>query len=283
MAYAISHDAEIKTVYEACALVDELGATSTGEVVVSRDGDPLGAVFLERGRVCWAAARGLARRLTELLVARSTLSPDQMEATFAACKAGRIPLGEHLVNRGALRGEDLRSALLQHTVESLAFLCKGGARAGFHARPGGGYSPKFTFQTAELVAHAGALSHGTEATRARAVMNAIFAPGEWAAAFARPLSSAFPEPVALYGDVPNAATTLLRFGKWAASALDVASTFTDDGALLTVSRGPRGASSALVAFRSEGIVVMGETGALGPARIMNRRAQQRRSKAHGAL
>src|SRR5262249_20565820 len=58
---------------DAWAFVDALGPHATGEIIVSAADGPRGAVFVEAGRVCWSAARGLARRLTELLGARAQL------------------------------------------------------------------------------------------------------------------------------------------------------------------------------------------------------------------
>lgn len=259
-------------------MVDELEPSATGELVVSGSEGPRGAVFVERGRVCWAAARGLARRLSRLLGARASLEPSAMESIFLYCKERRVPLGEHLVTRGVLRPEDLRVALLQHTVESLHHLCAHDARAAWYPRAGAGYSPQFTFATAELFAHIGAVTHAATASRLEPVLRASFGDGDWAAAFVRTNTRGFPEPVATHGAVPASASTLLRIGKWAATALDLTRTFTDDGALLAVTRRTRGANTCLVAFRSGDAFVAGETCEYGPGRILNRRAQLRRMK-----
>lgn len=268
----------LRNAFEACAFVDELGTSLVGELVVSGPDGPRGTVFVERGRICWAAARGLARRLTELLGARASLSSSEMESLFVMCKEQRIPLGEHLVSRGVLSASALREALLQHTVESLRFLCSAGARGAWSPREGAGYSPRFTFATAELLAQVGAAVHASIAARLQPVLESSFGEGDWAAAFVRSETSAFPEPIAVHGSVPSAATSLVRFGKWAASALDVASAFSDDAALLSVARSAASGGSSLVAFRHGGAVVTGETSAQGPARILNRRAQRRRAK-----
>lgn len=270
------HDVGLRNAFEACAFVDDLGSSTVGELVVNGADGPRGAVFIERGRICWAAARGLARRLTELLGERSTLDPHAMESVFRTCKEQHIPLGEHLVSRGVLSASDLRDALLQHTIESLGHLCSSDARASWVPRAGKSYSPRFTFATSELLAHIGASTHLEVATQLRPVLATSFAEGEWAAAFVRSSTSAFPEPVAVHGAAPRSATTLVRFGKWAASVLDVAAAFSDDGAFLSVARPSAADARSLVAFRHGDAVVAGETGAHGPARIMNRRAQQRR-------
>jgi hypothetical protein len=266
--------AGLRTSFDACMLIDDLGPSATGEIVVSGVDGPKGAVFVERGRVCWAAARGLARRLSELLGSRAAIGAHAMEEVFVTCKAERIPLGEHLVSRGLLRSEDLREALLQHTVECLHQLCTPDARAAFSLRSGRGYSPRFTFATTELLAHLGAATHPDVAARLRPVLEASFGEEGWAAAFVRSPTSAWPEPIAVHGSAPRAVRALLRFGKWAASALDVSVAFSDDSALFMAFRN----DGALVAFRQDDAVVAGETGLHGPARILNHRAQQRRKR-----
>lgn len=278
---AAGREVGLRTAFEACAFVDELGASLVGELVVSGADGPRGAVFIERGRVCWAAARGLARRLTELLGARADLEPGALESMFLMCKEKRIPLGEHLVSRGVLSADALRDALLQHTVESLGYLCTSNSRAAWCPRAGAGYSPRFTFATAELLSQIGATVHATIAGRLRPMLQSTFGDGDWAAAFVRSETSAYPEPVAFHGSIPDAATRLVRFGKWAASVLDVASAFSDDAALLSVARSAASGGTSLVAFRYGGAVVAGETGAHGPARILNHRSQRRLAKGSG--
>ncbi len=172
-----------------------------------------------------------------------------MEPHYQACKERRVPLGEYLVGCGVLKGDDLRGVLLQHTAESLGHLCATDARLGWCPRVGPGYSPQFTFATTELLEQIGASRHQALAARVKPVLNLCFRDEDWAAAFVRTATSAFPEPIATVGRVPASATALLRSGKWAAS----------------------------------GLVITGETSTCGPARILNRRAEQRRrSERHDA-
>lgn len=268
----IERASELRTIVDACALVDTLGEQATGELVVEAAAGSAGTVFVERGRVCWAAARGLSRRLSQLLVERASVPPGAMETHFAWCKSQRVPLGEHLVNAGLLGARDLREALLVHTVESLLRLCGSDTRASFRPRSGEGYNPRFTFATAELVTRGFATAHTARAAQLQQTLDDLFADEPWAAAFVRTPTVAFPEPVALSGVDAIPASALLRYGKWGASALDLLSTFTEPSALLSVMR-PR--ETALVAFRHGDALVVGETGVHGPARILNRRAQAR--------
>src|SRR6185312_11451726 len=84
--------------------------------------------------------------------------------------------------------------------------------------------------------------------------------GDWATAFVRVAGSAAPDPIAMHGEVPHAATELLRLGKWAASVLDVAGAFSDPSAMLSLARGTDENPRALVALRFEDAFIAGETG-----------------------
>jgi hypothetical protein len=274
---------ELRNVADACLLVDDLGASATGEIVVCVSDHPRGAVFVERGRVCWAAARGLSRRLSEILGARAALARGEMESHYAACKTHQIPLGEHLVGRGVLAAKDLRDALLEHTIESLRCLCTEDARAAWWPRSDKGYSPRFTFDTAELLARHGATAFEEHAAAAQPELDACFGEDDWAAAFLRREGSGAPQPIALRGVAPHTATALIRLGRWAASALDVAVSVSGDDVLVAVSRAAGDDAPAVVAFRRAGTLIVGETGAHGAARILNRRAERARKNADADL
>lgn len=251
-------------------LVDDLGPNAVGELVVAGDDGARGAIFIEGGRICWAAASGLAPRLTQLLVARSSVPPPAMESIFRSCKAERTPLGEHLIRIGALRPEDLRAALLQHTFESLGRLFASWACVTWCPRSGSGYSPKFTFTTAELMAYSGGQQHRSLAAEVVPILASSFA---WAAAFVRTREVAYPVPIAVTGEELARTKPLLRFGKWATSALDVVAAFNDPSAIYVVRRG----SANVVAFCHGAAIVAGKTDAHGPALILNRRARERRN------
>ena len=272
-AVAAPQEVGLRSTLDICSFVDELGSAAIGELFVSGSDGPRGTVFVEGGRVCWAAARGLGPRLSELLGARSSLPPAAMEMMFRECKRRQLPLGEHLVQRGILSADELRVALLQHTIESLQRVCVDEGRGSWRPHHGSGYSPRFTFATTELLAEAGAATHAEAAVEVRPMLEKLFIDGQWGAAFVRGTGSAFPELVATHGGAPTSATVLLRAGKWAASVLDIAQAFTRDSSLVWTNPSP----TSHIAFRHGGCVVTGETDAFGPARILNHRAQQRRS------
>jgi hypothetical protein len=267
----------LRNVREVCALIDELELPATGEIAVSRGELARGSVYIEKGRVCWAAAQGLARRLTELLGAHASLARGQMESFFVSCRRQNVPLGEHLVARGVLAASDLREALLQHTAESLACLFDVPAHGVWTPRSGKGYSPRFTFTTSELFARVGASTHARQAASLGPLLEETFAGTDWGAAVVRTPSHASPEVVAVWGAIPDTSTSLLRLGQWAASSLDMAGSFSDPEAFISTSRSTAAGVRSVVAFRRGEAVVAGETDEHGPARILNRRAQARRA------
>jgi hypothetical protein len=263
------------SVVDVCACVDELPPDAAGELSLSGTSMAIeGAVFVERGRVCWAAARGLSRRLRDLIAAPARLSAVEMEALYDACKRKRAPLGEHLVGTGLVSASQLRSALLRHTSESLHALCASATHGAWVARKAGSYNPRFTFPTAEILASTEAESFPDLAERARAELESAFRAGEWGAAYVRSSSRAGPQPVALFGDAPDRVEPLLRLGRWACDGLDVSG----------VAHGARPFVAAvlddvtLVAWRHGDVVVAGHTDAHGPARLLNRRARARRQE-----
>lgn len=266
----------VRSTLDICAFVDRLELGAVGELVVRTEDAVCGAVFIERGRICWAYARGLAARLTQLLMAPSGVDAATMEGLYRRCKAERVPLGELLVDYGIVTPEQLHAALLEHTAESLAALPSRCAEGVLCLRASGGYSPRFTFSTSELLARTLAVADERAATNASAVLESCFAldrEDEWGAAFVR-AGNAVPLPVAVRGSPPSTATALLRVGRWAASAIDVATAFQGAPPFVTTLEG----SGVLVAWMEGETIIAGRMGASGPARILNRRAAARRAE-----
>jgi hypothetical protein len=258
--------------FDVSGFIDDLPEEAAGELVVrDRRGETAGVVFVEGRRVCWAAARGLSRRLSDLLAAPARLDAAAMEALVMACKKAHTPLGELLVRDGKITAEQLRAALLKHTVESLHVLCAPACTAAWLPKVQGGYCSRFTFTTSEILAQTFACGCAPLAEASGAELAAHFGEGDWAAAFVRAPDRATPVPIAVYGPPPERLTVLLRLGSWAASALDVSSVLGDDAPLVAALVD----DGALVAWRSAPVIFAGSTGVHGPARLLNRRAKRR--------
>jgi hypothetical protein len=203
-----------------------------------------------------------------------------MRAVYRECKERRVPLGEHLVKSRRVTPERLRATLLSHTVESLRMLCEASAATDWNPGPHGGYSPRFTFGTAELLVRVFAEMHRPAATEADEQLAVVMGEGDWGAAFVRSGEQASPQPVSLFGAAPQQVRSLVRLGRWAASALDLLSVLhkADPFVASVLDDG------SLVAWQSGGTIFAGRTSAQGPARMLNRRASVRRmAVGHGAV
>ena len=258
---------------DVCAFVDDLEPTDVGELVLESHEAPSGSVFIEHGRVCWAAARGLARRFTQLLVAHTGASPEVVERVVVGCLADRAPLGERLLEARVVSAEQLRATLLQHAAESLHVACLEPVWGRWHPRRSRGYASRFTFSTAEMLARSLAEENAFEAQEAGRRIREAFDPEESGVAFVRRGDRGVPQPVAVSGSWPREARTLIEIGRWASSAIDVAS---EAGAepFIATTRG----DASLVAWPAGRLVLAGLTTELGAARILTRFMRSRREE-----
>ncbi|MBC7978348.1 MAG: hypothetical protein H7138_25465, partial [Myxococcales bacterium] len=211
------------------AAVEDCPPDESGAFLVDgdHDGRVLGSVFVESGRVCWAAAPGRSDRLRDLLHRHAARALDELELddVFAACRDAQRPLGELLVERGLVSDDGLRAALKQHTVESLIAQCDGLPRPVTwvrHRRRG--YHARFTFSPVELLAAAGAqlypveaadVGHGVRFDLPGASMVGSFAIGD----------ADLPVAVWAAGAGDARVRDLLGLGEWAAAALTICNGF----------------------------------------------------------
>ena len=209
------------------AAVDDRPASECGAFVVDGGhGAMLGSVFVETGRVCWAAAAGRSGRLRDLLHRHSARPLDEVEldAVFEDCRGAHRPLCEVLLERGLVSDDGLREALKQHTVESLIAQCDGSDRpAVWVPHRQRGYRARHTFSPIELLAAAGALLYPAELASADLGLLAEL-PAQTAGSFAIDDED---QPVAVWTTGTRAwrVRALLELGDWAAAALGVCNGF----------------------------------------------------------
>ena len=273
------------SVLDVCLFIDDLEDRGVGEIrFESAKGSVLGAVFVEGGRVCWAAARGLSQRLTDILANSAGLDPEKMTLLYCACRDRGVPLGEHLVATGLVSPAGLRESLRQHSTESLRHLAGEDATLVWKPRAHGGYSPAFTFSTTEILQHGlvaeldqdGATSFETAGELERE-LSSILASDDWGAAYHRAPGRSSPEPLVVHGAVGRV-SAIVELGAWAASSLDVTSAARGDHGFVAGFH----ESGARVAWTFGRALLAGATDRGAPARLMNRLARGRRSGAlHG--
>ena len=118
--------------------------------------DRPGMIMAEGGRICWASSPRATSRLSDLLVSISGISRNQIEKVFQFCRRTKRPLGEHMVSLGILTQEQLREALLSHTIAALLglgqWILKGAmSPEPFRRNQERSYHPTFRFSALELV------------------------------------------------------------------------------------------------------------------------------------
>lgn len=268
----------LRPVGELLEFVEELPEDAAGEVVFQDETTQRGVIFVENNRICWAAARGLARRLVDLLRARADLnaSPATLEQIFVACKAKGKPFGEALLETGLVSPTRLRDALRTHTAESIVSMMQTEASTFWNQRNRGGYNARYTFATGEIIAQVLAGMNPSFAESTEEKLRKIVDEEDWGAAFIRSLRVAEPIPIANVGAIEVSSKEFLGIGKWAIDELDLA------GALSGDSRSPSNGKSPLVAsmtnsrhyavaWSEHDVVYVVHTAERGLGRLLHRR------------
>ena len=206
---------------------------ATGALAFGPEAKLSAVVLVEHGRVCWAAADGLQRRLTGLLREGCTppLGEAEAEALFVECRQQGRPMGEVLVERGRITADALRAALLHHTAESLALTASWTATPRWVPHRARGYQSAFTFLPVELLSYASTVAQPGKVSAACARLKEL-AGGRSAAVFDGPgatlLGCRLPE------ERHTSLRALSAAGTWAASSLS------DAGNVLKFTRDSRG-------------------------------------------
>lgn len=129
-------------------LVDAvLGVGDATAMLEVRSRDSVGVLFLEKGRLCWAAVPETRRYLTARLQERARATPEQMSAFIQEAQATKRPLGELLVAKSLLSENGLRAALREHSLESAAVMASSEVEGiTVHTRTSVGFDSRFTFE-----------------------------------------------------------------------------------------------------------------------------------------
>jgi len=230
----LSEAADAADVLQVLAAVDDLPTAATGALRVAAGGVAMGSVLVEEGRVCWAAAEGWSRRLTDILRHQTEppLERARVEEVYARCRRDRLPLGEQLVASGVVTPDGLRRALRQHTAEALVWMTRTGAAEtdwlpSEHRR----YDARFSFGTGELLGTIGVILSPDAAGDARRQLDDVVSGGARGLAFVRG-GAALPVPVLVTEPEGLTATSVLDVGRWAVSCLDLAAAVQPDRRLV---------------------------------------------------
>lgn len=193
--------------------VEHLTANDTG--MLAFDDARSGGIFVEKGRICWVAARGLSQRLRDLLLVHSSIAEADLDRVCERCRADGRPMGQTLVNEGWIQPQELERALRHHSAECLIELCRAPHPTSWSSHAGKGYAPRFTFRPVELLLDSvGALFPERQA-EARAELDALESLDCHAAAFLFDVERDCLLPVAERGG--QGLEALNALGRWASA------------------------------------------------------------------
>lgn len=210
-----------------------------------------GGVFVEAGRVCWAAASGLGRRLSDLLAQHASLRGVDLDALHARCTAVGKPLGRALMEEGLIAPDQLEAALRQHSAESLVEICRHADTPTWIPRLGPGYAPRLTFRPIELLCDAVALFRHDARVRAQAQLAELAGDHGAAVAFVIDLASTTPLPIAEVGGVTL--RDAMALGRWS-TALRRASRELGDNAPFSLATNGNGSAVAVSLDEEHGLL-----------------------------
>ena len=230
---------DIAAVIELLERVEELPDGATGTLVIGGGGSPGGAILVDDRKVCWVAAQGLGRRLSDLLRAQAvrSIATDELEEIVTACRDSGEPLGQAWLARGLITEQARVRALKRHATESLIAVGRGSPEIKWVPRERG-FAPKHHIPTATLLAEVGAAARWGGHAPSLGWLTEVKARG---AAFARATAgrdeTAQLVPVAEIGMAHAGARGLLELGSWALASIDevravdaeVPCAFFDDG------------------------------------------------------
>jgi hypothetical protein len=137
-------------VIDALAQVEALDESESG--LLSFTGHPaMGGIFVERGRICWAAATGLQRRLRDLLQEWPKMKGVDLDRVRERCRVEGRPLGEVLLEEGWVEPGEFETILRRHSAECLIELGRNESPTTWSPRAGQGYERRFTFRPLDVL------------------------------------------------------------------------------------------------------------------------------------
>ena len=163
-----------------CERLAALPRSGTGVLLFGDVETPIGRILFEKGRVCWASAHNMRKRLTDLLCHQHDppLDRERVEQAYAECVRSRKIFGEHLLECGVVSEHGLRRALRQHIAESMALLSDPAIPARWIGQEQRSYDARLTFSTGELLTNLGALWDLDAAYEATSRLRRVAEPAE---------------------------------------------------------------------------------------------------------
>lgn len=269
----------IAAVLRLLELIDDLPRGATGAI---HFGDA-GMILVESKKICWAVARDMRLRLTEILRRQTTppLAREAVEEIYRACKESGTPIGEALVKSGLVTEAGLRAALFKHNGEAIVSLAQTGALAErFVSHSKTGYDPKFAFSSCEVLAMLGARDDPARAAAAQAELSELLVQDSAGAAFVRSSASSGPLVIAVDPACSLAVSDLLQACHWVSGLFDVARTFDPE---VFAARAALGDRAMLVTWRSKDVEYVGLCASRPAAARLVSRLSERSTRTSGVM
>ncbi|MGC4093732.1 MAG: hypothetical protein QM756_38695 [Polyangiaceae bacterium] len=199
---------------DALLQVELLGPSDSG--LLSFGAGPEGGIFVQGGRVCWVAARGLQTRLRDLLRAERGMNDAELERVYQRCRSDGRVFGQSLVEEGLIEAQELERALRRHSAECLIRLCDAPKPTLWSSRGERGYAAQFTFEPAELLSDVVSLLLPGAVLAAREEARQLGAAADSTSAFVVDAVRGVAVPV-LAPREPFSVESLTALGNWAMS------------------------------------------------------------------
>lgn len=198
--------------------IEKLSGQASGAYVVRDSKQQVcGTICVEHGRLCWAAAKGLASRLTARLCDLDVgdYRRSALHRLYRQCMDEQLPLGATLVQSRMVTEEAWRKALVQHTAESLLQLSPLLAvTPAWLQHDSGTYHSPLSLDGVEAAVCIGGLLHQGARERATQEFVQVLPPGVFAAAFVWPEREVDTFPVLATSNANRPVSTVLDLGRW---------------------------------------------------------------------
>jgi hypothetical protein len=243
----------IAAVSRLLAYIDELPPGATGALHFGGQG----VILLEARKICWAVARSMRLRLTDILRNQSTppVSREAVEEVYRRCRETSTPIGEALVKSGLASEVGLKAALFKHNSEAIAALARAGVGPDqFVKHTKTGYDPKFSSTPCEMLAMLGAIDDPARAAAAQHELGSVLVQESVGAAFVRSDAASGSLIIAVDRGCDIAVADLVEVCNWVSGLFDVARTCDPD---VFAARASFGANAGLVTWRVKDVGYVG--------------------------
>lgn len=243
-----------------------------------------GMVLVEHRRICWAVAKGMEKRLSDLLrhQRQPPLDRKELEGILRRCRTSGTPLGEALLESGQITEDGLRSALFRQATEAVAHIARASTlRWTFHPHTSARYDARFLFSPVEVFCALGARRDRVMAAAARRALEAQVPDDAVGFAFLTDASERVSVVVSVVGELVFRVPAMLDACSWATALFDIAA-LVDPGVSIASGRwadggrqfGLGGSKATVLAWRAMGMTFCALCATQGSAALLTSRLAQ---------